>query len=143
VEALWQVGFGFAAQDGCNFLSDSTLNGWLVYGVLWWERDEQLLLCDARSRPINHLCADDSDRVMFTYCLSVLITMHSALVQELAECLAMSCNAMADEKEWCVPRGIGTELAIWRETYCDGTCPGTALDGDITKLIVVERRRHR
>ena len=113
METLWQVGFGFAAQDGCNFLSDSALNGWLVYSMFWWERDEQLLPYDAHSRLINHLCADDSDRVVLTYCLSVLITMHRVLAQELAECLTMGCNAVTDEKEWCVPRGIGIELAIW------------------------------
>ena len=143
MEALWQVGFGFAAQDGCNFLPDSALNGWLVYGVFWWERDEQLLPCGAHSGPIDHLCGDDSDRVVLTYCLSVLITMHRVLVQELAECLTMGCNAMADEKAWCVPWGAGIELAIWRESYCDGAHFGAALDSDITKFIVVERRRHR
>jgi len=79
VEALWQVGFGLAAQDGRSFSSDSALNGWLVYGMFWWERDEQLLPRDAHSRLIDHLCADDSDRVMFTNCLSVLINMRSVL----------------------------------------------------------------
>ena len=143
VEALWQVGFGLAAQDGCNFSSDSALNGWLVYGVLWRERDEQLLPCDAHSGPIDHLCADDSDRVMFTNCLSILINMYRVLVQELAECLAVGDNAVANEKEWCVPWGAGIELAIWRESYCDGTRLGAALNSDIAKLIVVERRRHR
>jgi len=124
-------------------LSDSALNGWLVYGMFWWERDEQLLPCNAHSGPIDHLCADDSDRVMFTNYLSVLINMHRVLVQELAECLTMGCNAVTDEKEWCVPRGVGTELAIWRKTHCDGTRLGAALNIDIAKLIVVKRRRHK
>jgi len=143
VETLWQVGFGFAAQDGCNFSSDSALNGWLVYSMFWRERDEQLLPCDVHSGLIHHLCGDNCDRMMLTDFVSISINMWGVLAQELAEGCAMSGNAMADEKEWCIPRGVGTELAIWRETYCDGTCLGTAFDGDITKFIVVECRRHR